>query len=176
MKSPKSMKRKVVSGLFWQISEKCGVQIVQALVQLTLARLLDPEAYGILGIITVFVTVCQCFVQSGLGKTRSFRKNRSTSSDFVLCFFCEYFSFRFGLCSPVLFGPCHRSLLSGTEFDALYQDTGNSAADCAGEQYRKYWSSCPAKCSLRKALSTTCVPFWYTGVLVSPWPIWAYGR
>lgn len=90
MKSPKSMKRKVVSGLFWQISEKCGVQIVQALVQLTLARLLDPEAYGILGIITVFVTVCQCFVQSGLGNAL-IQKKQVDKYDLSSVFFVSIF-------------------------------------------------------------------------------------
>ena len=55
----------ILSGLFWKMMERGGSQGVQFIVQIILARLLLPEDYGTLAIVTVFTLVANVFVQSG---------------------------------------------------------------------------------------------------------------
>ena len=52
-----SAKNKVVSGLFWRFAERCGAQSVKLIVQIILARILAPEIFGVVALITVFTDV-----------------------------------------------------------------------------------------------------------------------
>ncbi|NSE47216.1 lipopolysaccharide biosynthesis protein [Dorea formicigenerans] len=60
-------KRLVVSGLFWRFLERFGAQAVSFVVSVVLARLLDPDIYGTVAIVTVIMTILQVFIDSGLG-------------------------------------------------------------------------------------------------------------
>lgn len=51
--------------LFWKLMERFGVQGIQFVVQLLLARLLSPEHYGVLSIMIVFTNLANVFIQSG---------------------------------------------------------------------------------------------------------------
>lgn len=52
-------------GLFWKLLERFGVQGVQFVLQLILARMLSPEHYGVLSIMVVFTTLANVFIQNG---------------------------------------------------------------------------------------------------------------
>ena len=56
---------KVAKGLFWKLMERFGVQGIQFVLQIFLARLLSPEHYGTLSLMIVFTTLANVFVQSG---------------------------------------------------------------------------------------------------------------
>ena len=58
---------KVVSGFFWRFLERCGAQGVTFIVSIILSRLLDPSVYGTIALVTVFTTIMQVFVDSGMG-------------------------------------------------------------------------------------------------------------
>lgn len=58
---------KVVGNFFWRFAERCGAQLVTFVVSIVLARILAPEDYGQIALITVFTTIMQVFVDSGLG-------------------------------------------------------------------------------------------------------------
>lgn len=60
-------RKKVLSSLFWRFAERCGSQGVSLVVSIVLARLLSPEDYGTIALVTVFTTILQVFVDSGLG-------------------------------------------------------------------------------------------------------------
>lgn len=60
-------KKLVVSGLFWRFLERFGAQGVSFIVSVVLARLLDPNVYGTVAIVTVIMTILQVFIDSGLG-------------------------------------------------------------------------------------------------------------
>lgn len=62
-----NIKEKVIKGLQWKFMERIGVQGVQFIVQIILARLLLPEEYGTVALITIFIAVANVFVQSGFG-------------------------------------------------------------------------------------------------------------
>ena len=59
------MKQKVVKGLLWKLLENGGAQGVQFVIAIILARLLTPAQYGVVGIITIFITIANVVVQSG---------------------------------------------------------------------------------------------------------------
>ena len=53
--------------LLWRLAERVGAKGVEFLVSIILARLLAPSVYGEIALITVFITILQVFVDSGLG-------------------------------------------------------------------------------------------------------------
>jgi len=55
----------ILSGLFWKILERFGVQGTSFVLQLILARLLAPELYGDLSLMIIFVTLANVFIQTG---------------------------------------------------------------------------------------------------------------
>lgn len=64
-----SNKQKVVGGLFWSYVEKMSAQLVSLVVSIILARLLDPENYGVISIVMIFIGLCNAIVTGGLGNT-----------------------------------------------------------------------------------------------------------
>lgn len=57
----------VTSNVLWRLGERIGAQGVSFIVSIVLARLLSPEHYGIVSLVTVFNNILSVFVQSGLG-------------------------------------------------------------------------------------------------------------
>ena len=60
-------KNKVMSNFLWRFAERSGAQLVTFVVSVVLARLLDPEVYGTIALVTVFITILNVFVDSGMG-------------------------------------------------------------------------------------------------------------
>lgn len=61
----KFSKKKIAYSLIWKFLERIGVQGVQFVLQLLLARLLGPEPYGTLGMMVIFVNLANVFTQNG---------------------------------------------------------------------------------------------------------------
>ena len=61
------LKNQVVSGMLWKFGEHAGVQIFSFIVSIILARMLAPEAFGLISLVTVFITLADVFVNSGFG-------------------------------------------------------------------------------------------------------------
>lgn len=59
------MKSNIANNLMWKLMERFGVQGIQFILQIILARLLLPEDYGMLSIMLVFTTLANIFVQTG---------------------------------------------------------------------------------------------------------------
>ena len=62
------LKLNLFKGLLWRFAERCGAQIVSFIVQIVLARLLFPEDFGLIGLVTVIIAIEQVFVDSGFGQ------------------------------------------------------------------------------------------------------------
>lgn len=62
-----SNKQKVAGGLFWSYGERIMAQLVSLIVSIVLARLLDPENYGVISIVMIFITLCDAIVSGGFG-------------------------------------------------------------------------------------------------------------
>ena len=59
-------KKTVFSNLIWRFMERCGAQVVSFVVSIVLARILEPELYGTIALITVITSILQVFVDSGM--------------------------------------------------------------------------------------------------------------
>lgn len=77
---------RVISGFIWRFMERVGAQLVQFIVSIVLARILDPSVYGTVALITVFTTIMQVFVDSGLGNALIQKKN-ADDIDFSTVFY-----------------------------------------------------------------------------------------
>ena len=79
----------IVKGFIWRFAERCGAQLVSFIVSIVLARILAPEDYGTIALVTVFTSILQVFVDSGLG-TALIQKKDADDLDFSSVF---YFNF-----------------------------------------------------------------------------------
>lgn len=84
--------KSVFSNLIWRFAERCGAQLVTFIVSIVLARILMPEDYGAVALVTVFTTIMQVFVDSGLS-TALIQKKDADDLDFSSVFY-----FNFGVC------------------------------------------------------------------------------
>ena len=74
----------------WRFLERFGAQGVTFVVSIILARLLDPEVYGIVAIVTVFTAILNVFIDSGLGNAL-IQKKDADDLDFSSVFFFNMF-------------------------------------------------------------------------------------
>lgn len=86
-------KKDVSSNLLWRLAERFGAQGVTLIVSIILARLLDPEVYGTVALITVITTILQVFLDAGLS-TALIQKKDADDLDFSSVF---YFNIVFGI-------------------------------------------------------------------------------
>ncbi len=84
-----SNSKKVIKNFLWRAAESGLGQVVSFVVAIILARLLDPEAYGVIALATVFMSILQVFVDSGLGSALVQKKD-ADEVDFSSVF---YFNF-----------------------------------------------------------------------------------
>ena len=73
----------------WRFAERCGAQLVTFIVSIVLARILSPSDYGTIALVTVFTTILQVFIDSGLS-TALIQKKDADDLDFSSVF---YFNF-----------------------------------------------------------------------------------
>ena len=58
-------KQQILKGFFWKLLERFGVQGSQFVLQIILARILDPAHYGVLSMMVIFTTLANVFIQRG---------------------------------------------------------------------------------------------------------------
>ena len=85
--------KNVFSNLLWRFLERCGAQGVTFIVSIVLARLLDPDIYGTVALVTVFTTIMQVFVDSGMGNALIQKKDADDLD------FSSVFYFNMAMCS-----------------------------------------------------------------------------
>ena len=76
----------VLSSLMWKLLERGGTQGIQFIIQIFLARLLSPNDYGVIALITVFIALANVFVQSGFS-TALIQKQNADEKDFSSVFY-----------------------------------------------------------------------------------------
>ena len=84
--------RNILSNFLWRFAERCGAQLVSFVVSIVLARILSPEDYGTIALVTVFTAILQVFVDSGLS-TALIQKKDADELDFSSVFY-----FNFSMC------------------------------------------------------------------------------
>ena len=64
----------IVNGFFWRFAERCGVQLISAVVSILLARILTPDDYGKVALVTVFNNIMYVLLDCGIGTALVQRK------------------------------------------------------------------------------------------------------
>ena len=80
-----SLKEKAVRGIGWSAADTFLGYGVTFIVGLVLARLLSPEEYGLIGIVTIFTTILAGFVDSGFSNSL-IRKKEVSNEDYNTLF------------------------------------------------------------------------------------------
>ncbi|MBQ6174881.1 MAG: lipopolysaccharide biosynthesis protein [Clostridia bacterium] len=105
-KAPKNKSRQVMTNLLWRLAERFGAKGVELIVSIVLARVLLPEQYGSIALVTVVINILQVFVDGGLGNALIQKKNAdqvdfSTVFFFNIAFCAAIYSLLF-LASPLI--------------------------------------------------------------------------
>ena len=79
-------RKTIISNMLWRLAERCGAQGVSFIVSLILARLLLPEAYGVISLITVFTSILNLFIDSGF-KNALIQKKDADQLDYSTVFY-----------------------------------------------------------------------------------------
>lgn len=82
-----SLKKDTTKGVFWSLIERFGTQGVQFLVMLVMARLLSPNDYGVVGLLVVFVSIAQAFVDGGFSQALIRKKDRTEIDNSTVFYF-----------------------------------------------------------------------------------------
>ncbi|QIA08518.1 lipopolysaccharide biosynthesis protein [Draconibacterium halophilum] len=85
------LKQKALTGIFWSLVEKFGNQISQVIIGIILARLLTPDDFGLIGMITVFFAVGEIFIEGGF-RQAYVQKKEATDIDASTMFYFNFFS------------------------------------------------------------------------------------
>ena len=83
-----STKNNIISSLFWKFAERIGAQGVNLIVSIVLARILAPEDYGIVALVTIFITISNVFIENGFS-TALIQKKDADDLDFSSVFYCN---------------------------------------------------------------------------------------
>lgn len=95
-----SIRAQTISGVLWSSVERFSVQGMQLIVMLVMARLLSPEEFGLVGMLTIFMAISQSFIDSGFSNALIRKLDRS-EVDYSTVF---YFNIVVGvICYLILF-------------------------------------------------------------------------
>lgn len=101
-----SMASKTFTNLLWKFAERIGAQGVKFIVSLVLARLLLPSDYGTIALISIFISIMNVFIESGLG-TALIQKKDADDLDFSSVFYfnlmmCIILYLAMFFCAPLI--------------------------------------------------------------------------
>lgn len=82
-----SLKQKTFKGTIWSAVEQFSVQGIQFVVMIFMARLLMPSDYGIIGMIGIFIAVCNSFINSGFSNALIRKQDRTAVDESTVFYF-----------------------------------------------------------------------------------------
>ena len=86
-----SRSKNTITNFLWRFAERCGAQGVSFIVSLVLARLLTPNDYGIVALMSVFISILGVFIDSGFSAAL-IQKKDADDLDFSSIFYFNLFS------------------------------------------------------------------------------------
>ena len=81
-KEVKDLRKSTFSGAIWKFMERVCAQVVSLVVSIVLARLLLPEDYSVVSIVTIFFSFCNIIISGGLN-TALIQKKDADKLDFA---------------------------------------------------------------------------------------------
>ena len=107
----------VFYNLIWKFAERITAQLVTLIVSIVLARMLDPSHYGVISMVTIFITIANVFVSDGFGSALIQKKNADAVDFSSVLYFNVVFSIvLYGVlfcCAPLI------SRFYGTGYEIL---------------------------------------------------------
>ena len=82
------LKKKTLSGLFWQFAQKVLGQVISFGISVVLARLLMPENFGVVALAGMFTVLLGIFIDCGFG-TALIQKKDADDLDFSTIFWTQ---------------------------------------------------------------------------------------
>lgn len=83
------LRSKATYGVIWSAVERYSVQGVQFLLQLVIARILTPYDYGLIGMLAIFMSLSQVFIDGGFSSALIQKKDR-TETDYNTVFYINF--------------------------------------------------------------------------------------
>lgn len=101
-----SLKKRTVMGMIWASVQRCGTMAISFISNIILARMLTPTDYGYIGMLMIFITVSNTFIDGGFGSAL-IQKTNPTQKDYSTVFYWNLFFsiFLYGilyLCAPFI--------------------------------------------------------------------------
>lgn len=82
-----SLKKKTVRGVLWSTLERFSVQGIQFVVMIIMARMLTPNDYGLVGMLSVFIAISQSLVDSGFSQALIRKQDRTEVDNSTVFYF-----------------------------------------------------------------------------------------
>lgn len=80
------LKSQAIHGTIWSFVERFSTQAVQFVLTIIMARLLTPNDYGLIGMLAIFISLSQVFIDGGFSTALIQRQDR-TNEDFSTVFY-----------------------------------------------------------------------------------------
>jgi len=93
-----ALKTKTLHAIFWSFLERFSQQGIHFVISIILARLLLPEEFGLIAMLTIFMAIAESFINSGFGQAL-IQKQDITHTDECSIF---YFNILVGFCAAGL--------------------------------------------------------------------------
>lgn len=90
MSKEKSLQNKAMSGVLWSSIQKFGSIAITFLANVVLARLLTPSDFGCIGMLMIFISLSNTFIDGGFGSAL-IQKKRPTQTDYSTIFYWNIF-------------------------------------------------------------------------------------
>lgn len=81
-----TLKQQTISGMLWSAIQRFGTMIISFVSNVVLARLLSPDDYGCIGLLTIFIVLAETFVNGGFGAAL-IQKKEPTKDDYSTVFY-----------------------------------------------------------------------------------------
>lgn len=82
-----SLKNKTVKGTVWSTLERFSVQGISFVVMIVMARILTPEDYGIVAMLSIFIAISQSIIDSGFSQALIRKQDRSEIDNSTVFYF-----------------------------------------------------------------------------------------
>lgn len=82
-----SLKRETFKGTIWSSIERFSVQGISFIVMIIMARVLTPNDYGLVGMLTIFIAISQALIDSGFSQALIRKQDRSETDNSTVFYF-----------------------------------------------------------------------------------------
>ena len=79
------LRKRTVDGALWNFAGNAGQQLARFVIGIVLARILSPGEYGIIGMVAIFISIADTFVDSGFSQSLIHKKD-VTAADYSTVF------------------------------------------------------------------------------------------